>query len=179
MPRSLQNARNALRSKTDSSRAKPLPLHPSLLLSGSGGRDEASCHLHPLRYTAAFLSFDIDNIGIASAPAADTVFFLRVPFRPVLVFFPPSAPILVQCWCAIRRFLAGIVSWAVIWCSWHLPRWSVRRTVLDCRVSISNVTEVVDLIGGEERAGGQGVDGCVTPLSISQYRCSNKRVEVA
>ena len=144
---------NALRSKTGSREPKPLPLRPSRLLSGSGGSDEASRHLHPLRYTAAFLSFDIDNIGIASAPAAHTVFFLRVPFRPVLVFFPPGAPVFVQCWCTVGGFLAGIVSWAVIWRPWHLPRWSVRWTVLDCRVSISDVAEVVDLIGGEQCAG--------------------------
>ena len=41
---------------------------------------------------------------------------------------------------------------------------SVGGTVLDGGVAVAEVAEVVDVGGGEEGAGCEGVDGCVTPL---------------
>lgn len=37
--------------------------------------------------------------------------------------------------------------------------------MLDGGVSVAEVAEVVDVAGGEQGAGCQGVDGCVAPLS--------------
>ena len=129
-------------------KTKHLPLRPARLLSGSRRCDKASCDLNPLGYAAALLALYIDNIGVASASAAHSVLFLCVPLRPILVLFSPAAPFFLQRWCAEGRILARIVPWAVVGCPWHLSRWSVRRTVLDCCMSVSDVAEVVDLVGG-------------------------------
>ena len=47
---------------------------------------------------------------------------------------------------------------------WVLARGGVDGAVLDGGVAVAEVAEVVDLVGGEEGAGGEGVDGCVAPL---------------
>ena len=36
--------------------------------------------------------------------------------------------------------------------------------MLDGGVAVAEVAEVVDLVRGQEGAGGEGVDGCVAPL---------------
>ena len=44
--------------------------------------------------------------------------------------------------------------------------------MLDRGVAVADVAEIVDLLGGEEGAGGEGVDGCIAPLEKECQRCS-------
>ena len=58
--------------------------HMSLL-----SRSPSACYIDPFRKTAPLLTLYINNVRIALAPAANSVFFNRVPRFPVLVFFFP------------------------------------------------------------------------------------------
>jgi hypothetical protein len=111
----------------------------------------ATSHLNPLIKTAALLSFDIDNIGIAAAAAANTVLFDRVRSGPVLIFLNPlllifGSPFKVR---LARQLPGGSVGWAM----------------LDGGVPISKVTEVMDVTGREKRASGERMNGSITPLN--------------
>ena len=107
-------------------------------------------NIHPLRQTTPLLPLDIHNIRVAPAPAPNPILLRLIPLLPVRVFFFPLP--LVQ-----RRLLEP-----------GLPRQlacrRVRRAVLDRRVAVAKVAEVVDVARGEERAGREGVDWCVAPL---------------
>lgn len=120
----------------------------------------------PLGHTATLLAFYVDNIGIAATPAAHAVLLWRVPVLPVVVLLESLA--LVQ-----RRFLKEGLPGQLS------PERRVGRAVLDGRVSVSKVTEVMDIARGEQSTGGEGVDGRITPLrqrSVSRdWRARNKR----
>ena len=58
--------------------------HMSLL-----SRSPSACYIDPFSETAPLLTLYINNVRIALAPAANSVFFNRVPRFPVLVFFFP------------------------------------------------------------------------------------------
>jgi len=90
----------------------------------------------PFGHTAALLAFHVDNIGIAAAPAAHAVLLWRVPVLPVVVLLEPLA--------LVRRRLLEV----------RLPRQlstegRVGRAVLDGRVSVAKVTEVVNVARGQ------------------------------
>lgn len=155
---SISNAPQCKRSSAESSNHH-LPLRPR-----SRRRDEASGNLYPLWDTTAFLALHVYDIGVASTPAADTVLLLCVPFRPVLVFLSPSAPLFLQRWCAEGGIFAWIISRPIIWRPWHLPGWRIGGTVLDSGMSVANVAEVVDLIGRKQGTSGERMNGRVTPL---------------
>jgi hypothetical protein len=61
-------------------------------------RRPTACNIHPLGKATAFFSLDINNIGIAPAPASDAVLLFLVPIFPVIVLLFPL--LLVE-----RRFL--------------------------------------------------------------------------
>ena len=105
----------------------------------------------PFGHTAAFLAFYVDDIGIAATSAAHAILLWRVPMLPVIVLLESLA--LVHC-----RLLEV-----------RLPRQlpserRVGRAMLDGRVSVPKVTEVVDVARGQQSTGGERVDGRVTPL---------------
>lgn len=144
--------------QTPSAMQSPLTRLPFLLLHirrirllrRSLGRQKPTGNLHPLGNTTALFALYIHDIRVAPTPATHAVFLLWIPFRPVVVLL-------------LARFLVQRGELEV-WLAGQLARRRVRRTVLDGGVSVTEVTEVVDLRGGEQGAGGEGVDGCVTPL---------------
>lgn len=77
------------------------------------------------------LSFDIDNVSVAAASAADTVLFDLVRVRPVFIFL--DAFLFIIC----GLFEVGNTS--------ELAGWGVGGAMLDGSVTIAKVTEVVDV----------------------------------
>lgn len=122
--------------------------------SGSFRRNVSTCNLYPLGYTASFLVLDFNNVSVAATSAADTVLFLSIPFRPVLVF-------LFACLLIERRLFE-------IRFSRKLPRWSVCRAMLNRGMSIAKVSEVVNVLWSKEGAGCKGMDWCISPLEHCQ-----------
>lgn len=107
-------------------------------------------HVNPLGEAAAILALDVDNVGVAAAAAAHPVLLGGIPDVPELVLLQPLAVVqrgLLQV--RVARELAG---------------GRVGGAVLDRRVAVAEVAEVVDVAGGEESTGGEGVYGRVTPL---------------
>jgi hypothetical protein len=91
----------------------------------------AAGDVNPFCKARSFLALHVDNVRVAPAPAANAVFFLLVPRLPVLVLLDPL--LLVE----RRRLEVGL--------SGQLPRRRVGRTVLDRRVSVAKVAEVVNI----------------------------------
>ena len=110
----------------------------------------AAGNINPLGQTAAFLALDVDDVGVAAASTTHAVLLGRVVRIPVGVLFDPLAFV------ACRHLKVRV--------SWELSGGRVGRAVLDGRVSIAEVAEVVDIARREESTGGEGVDGRVTPL---------------
>ena len=110
----------------------------------------AAGDINPLGQARALLALDVDDIGVTAAAAAHAILLLRVPLVPVLVLLEPL--LVVQ-----RRLLEPRLPR-------QLARRRVGRAVLDRRVAIPKVAEVVDVARRQERAGCQRVDGRVTPL---------------
>lgn len=108
-------------------------------------------NIDPFSKARSLLALDIDNVRVAAASASDTVLLLSVPVFPVLVFLD-TLLFVEGC-----RFEVGL--------SGQLSGRRISGAVLDSGVSVSKVTEVVDVARGEEGAGCQGVDGGITPLS--------------
>jgi hypothetical protein len=76
------------------------PSLPSALSEGfkqSSRRHKPTRNLNPLGNTTALFALDVHNICVAPAPAPDAIFFLRVPFRPVVVVFFQHFEILAIC----------------------------------------------------------------------------------
>lgn len=96
-------------------------------------------------------ALDIHNIGIASTPAADAILLDWVGRGPVFVFLDPFLFI-----------LRGLLQ---IGDPGELPSRSVGWAMLDCGVPIAEITEIVDIAGGEKSTGCQGMDRGVTPLN--------------
>ena len=51
-----------------------------------------------------------------------------------------------------------------VWCARKLASRGVGGTVLNCGVSVTNVAEVVNILGTKEGNGGERVNGSITPL---------------
>lgn len=117
---------------------------------GTSWAGPAAGNVYPFGQTAALLALDIDNVRVASAAAADAVLLLGIPLVPVLVLL--EAFLFVQ-----RRLLE-------IRLPGKLPRWGIGGTVLDRRMSVAEVAEVVYILDAEEGAGRKGVYGRITPL---------------
>jgi hypothetical protein len=125
----------------------------------SSRRNKPTRNLHPLRNTTALFPLHIHNIRITPAPAPDTVLFLAIPLRPVIVVFFQEFQVLSITSGALLLEIGPQVGFA-----WELARRSVGGTVLDCRVAVAEVAEVVDVGGREEGSGCEGVDWGVAPL---------------
>ena len=110
----------------------------------------SSSNFDPLGETTALLAFNIHNVGVTPAPAADTVLLDGIRVRPILVLFNA---LLFVLGCRLQPGDSG-----------QLPRRSVGRTMLNSSVPIAEVTEVVDVAGGQENTGGQRMDRRITPL---------------
>ena len=119
----LQNLRNApemlLAPAITSRRHSLVPVAtaaPLLLRPRSRRRDETPCNLHPLRNATALLALYIHDICIALTPTSHPILLLRIPLRPILVFFSPCTPLFIQRRRAVRRLLPRIVARAIVRC---------------------------------------------------------------
>ncbi len=101
---------------------------------GLGARPPAS-HVDPLSQAAAILAFDVDDVRVAAAAASDTVLLGRVVVVPVLV--------LLDAFALVERCLLEVGV------AWELSGRRVGRAVLDRRMPVAKVTEVVDVARGE------------------------------
>ena len=113
-------------------------------------RCPSSSNFDPFGETAALLAFNIHNISVAPASAADTVLLDGIRVRPILIFLNPLLFILG------RHLQPGN--------SGQLPGGGVGRTMLDGGVPVAEVTEIVDVAGRQENTGRQRMDRRVTPL---------------
>ena len=127
--------------------------------SRSSRRHKPTSNLHPLRNTTTLLPLHINNIRVAPAPAAHAVFLLSVPLGPVVVVFFEEFLVLAVAGGALLLEIGAEVGLAG-----ELAGGGVSGTVLDGGVAVAEVAEVVDVGGGEEGAGCEGVDGGVAPL---------------
>lgn len=124
-------------------------------------REESSARppahdVNPLSKTTPVLALHVHNVRVAPAPAPHAVLLLLVPVLPVVVLLEAR---LARGRRVLEVGLAG-----------ELARGGVGRAVLDRGVAVAEVAEVVDVLGAEEDAGGEGVDGRVAPLRSLAYR---------
>lgn len=128
------------------------------------GRRPAARHFHPLGETAALLALDVHNVRVASAPAPDAILLDLVRRRPVLILFDPLPLV-------FRRLLEPRLAR-------QLPGRRVGRAVLDGRVPIPKVPEVVDVARSQKGTGCQRMDRRVTPLedATRSAKTNQKRV---
>jgi hypothetical protein len=96
------------------------------------------------------LALNIHNVGVAAASAADTILLDWIRGRPILILF--NALLLIIGGLFKVRFAGKLSGGGVGW------------TMLNGRVTVSEVAEVVDVTRGEENTGGKGMDGSITPL---------------
>lgn len=108
-------------------------------------RDIAPGNLYPLRYAASFLGLDVHDILIAATSAAHAVLLLRVPFRPVVIFFFEGTPFFIEDRRAVSWVLAWVGAGSVVRLSRQLTCGCVSGTVLDGGVAVAEVAEVVNL----------------------------------
>lgn len=92
--------------------------------------------IDPFGHAAAFLAFHVDNVGVAPAPAPHAVLLWRVPVLPVVVLLESLALVRGR---LLEERLPGQLS----------PERRIGRAVLDRRVSVPKVTEVVDVARGQ------------------------------
>lgn len=91
----------------------------------------ASRHVDPVGQTTAFLELDFWDFGVTSASAADAVLLLFIPLLPVCIFL--NSFLFVQgSRLKVRRAIL-------------LASLCICRTMGDGRVTIADVTEVMDL----------------------------------
>ena len=91
-----------------------------------------ACYFHPFGHAASFLTLYLFNLLITTAAAAHAVLLLLVRLGPVFVLFNPFLFIqrcLFKIW-LVRQLALRCVYWAV----------------LNCRVPISKISEVVDVL---------------------------------
>lgn len=96
------------------------------------------------------LALDINNVGVAAAAAAYTIFFDRVWGSPVLVLFDPLLLVLG------RLLEVGFTR--------ELASGGIGGAVLNGGVSIAEITEVMDVFWTEEGASRKRMDRSITPL---------------
>lgn len=95
-------------------------------------------------------TFDINDIRVAPAPTANTILLDRIRSSPVFIFLDP---LLLIFRCLFQP-----------WDARELPCRSISRTMLDGGMSVSEITEIVDVAGREKGTGTQRVDRSITPL---------------
>ena len=127
------------------------PTHKNLINChiGFDSAGPAACDIDPFRETRAVFALDFDNVSVTAAPAANTVLLFFVPSCPVFIL---QAPVLF--WQV--HIVPGLAT--------QLTCWRIGWTMLDCGMSISNVTEVMDILHTEQSTGGKGVNRGVPPL---------------
>ena len=130
-------------------------VHASLSSSssplGRWSRSDISTHyVDPFRRTTALLVLDFCHVRVTSASASHSVLLGLVEFGPVLVFLEPR--LVVKRRLLQKRYVV------------QLSSGGVGRAVLDGRVAVSYVSEVMDLLPREQEAGSERVNGRVTPL---------------
>lgn len=107
-------------------------------------------NIDPLSQARTVLALDINDIRVAPAAASDAVLLGGIVVIPVLVLL--DALLLVE-----RGLLeVGLAG--------QLAGGRVGGAMLDGGVAVTEVAEVVDVLGAEEGAGGEGVDWGVSPL---------------
>ena len=116
-------------------------------------RRPATGDFYPFSKAATLLSLDVDNVRITFASAANAVLLFRVPRVPVLVFF---SPLLLILGCHLQE----------LW-PFQLSGDSISWAVLDGRMPISKVTEVMDIFGAEQSACSERMNRGISPLRSS------------
>ena len=113
-------------------------------------RCPASSNIYPFGKTTTLLAFNINNVRVAPASAAYTVFLDRVRICPVFVFF--NTLLLIHRGLLQKRL------------SRQLSCRRVGRAVLDRSVTVSEISEIMNITGGEKSASGQRMNRRITPL---------------
>ena len=101
---------------------------PSLL----GRRRPSTGYVDPLRQAAAEFALDVDNVGITLASASNPILLYRVPRIPELILLFPFLFVLCG---HLQEGRPGQLPVARCVC----------RAMLDCRMSIANVSKVMDV----------------------------------
>jgi hypothetical protein len=96
------------------------------------------------------LAFDIHDVGVAAASAADTILLDWVRGGPILIFFN-----------ALLLIIGGLFK---VRFAGKLSSGGVGRAMLNGRVTVSEVTEVVDVTWGKKSTGSKGMNRSITPL---------------
>lgn len=118
-------------------------------------------NLDPLGQTTALFALDINDIRVASASASDSVFFLGVPVVPVGVLLLGLLVVEV----GLVPFLAG-----------KLLSGRVGGAMVDGGMTVTDVSEVVDLGRRQKNTGSNGVNGGVSPLyKVSAYSTFHRK----
>jgi hypothetical protein len=133
--------------------ASIMVLKPSIADISASRTSPPTSYINPLRKTTALLALNIHDVRVTSAPAAHTILLGRIPVVPVLVLF--DALMLVE-GRGLKVRLARQLSHAG----------GIGGTVLDRRVPVPKVAEVVNIARREKGACREGVNWCVTPLRI-------------
>ena len=113
-------------------------------------RCPASSNIYPFGKTTTLLAFNINNVRVAPASAAYTVFLDRVRICPVFVFF--NTLLLIHRGLLQKRL------------SRQLSCRRVGRAVLDRSVTVPEISEIMNITGGEKSASGQRMNRRITPL---------------
>lgn len=120
---------------------------PGLVLSGC----PPPGHSHPFIKTTSLLPFDVDNISITFAPASNSILLHRIPGLPVFVFF---LPLFFVPGGHLEKGRSGQLPIARGICG----------TMLYCCVPVSNVSEVMYILRGQQSTRCEGMDRGIPPL---------------
>ena len=104
---------------------------PSLLIRPRR-RDPTAHRLHPFWCAATLLVFDFGDISVTPTPTSHPVLLLLVPSGPVVVLFEPCL-LVFRCHLKVG-FTRQLASRSICW------------TMLNRRMSVSEITEVVDIL---------------------------------
>lgn len=96
------------------------------------------------------LAFHVDDVGITATSTANAVLLGWIWRVPVFVFF-----------LAELRVQSGLLE---IWISNALSGRSIGGAVLDGGVTVSKISEVVNVSWRQKCAGSKRVDRCISPL---------------
>lgn len=113
-------------------------------------RGPAASHINPFVKTAALLALDVHDVGVTAASTADTVLLHRIRSGPILVLLN-ALPLILRGFLEVR--FAG-----------ELTSRSIGRAMLNRGVPVTKITEVMNVTGGKEGTGSQGMNGSISPL---------------
>jgi hypothetical protein len=121
------------RSSVEHRHPSPRPVNPCSRTSPTAN------DINPFGEAGSFLALNVDDVSIAAATAAHAILSLGVPVLPVVV--------LLKSLLGVERCLlkVGLAR--------KLPRWGIGGAVLDGGVSVTEVAEVVDVLGTEKDTG--------------------------